>query len=210
MICKNDIITCSKKEMKTKLIPILSVLVCTLCFGLEETPGLPESRKGGYEMKKGEILKVYSAEQDGATYRAYVVEWNGGEVVVSDPLGSTDKKAGEVISFMANRTELNQQGREIKILQFMMLEFSSFNPHEIESNAEIDNSMEQVEKLRKEAKEQKNELKALEQRLEKRRNNELSKEEELQLTRDLEAYQAKLKKYRAKLKSITERSKQSE
>ena len=195
--------------MKTKLVINLLCLISSLAFSMEENHGLPESMKGGYEMKKGEILKVYSAEQDGATFRAYVVEWNGREVVVSDPLGSTDKKAGDVISFMANRVEMNQQGKDIKMLQFMLFEFPSFDSSAVRPNVDVEDSMEQVENLRKEKKEQDIEQKALEQRLEKRRNNELTEEEEEQLRKDLESFQTKLKNYRIKLESITEMSNQS-
>ncbi|NBC66715.1 MAG: hypothetical protein GVY07_13795 [Bacteroidetes bacterium] len=196
--------------MKTKLIISLLGLTSSFAFSMEENHGLPEGMKGGYEMKKGEILKVYSAEEGGATFRAYVVEWNGSEVVVSDPLGSTDKKAGEVISFMANRVEMNQQGRDIKMLQFMLFEFPSFDATAHHSNAEINSSMERVEELRGEQKELKIEQEALEKRLKKRRNKELSEVEEQQLTRDLEAHQAKLKKQQAEFKSTTERFNQSE
>lgn len=118
--------------MKIRLITSLLTLLYTFSFATEPTFNFPEGMKGGFEMETGEILKVYSAELEGARFRAYVVEWNGEEIIVSDPTGSSDKAEGEIISFMANKIEFNQEGKEIKILQFMTVDFPIFDDPTVE------------------------------------------------------------------------------
>lgn len=89
-------------------------------------PALPIGMTGGYETAQSKIVKVYSAEQEGARFRAYVVNWKGNEVIVSDMLGETDKKVGEDITFMAQRIEIPQDDEKIRLLQFMILELPEF------------------------------------------------------------------------------------
>lgn len=153
-------------------------------------------------MKEGRILKVYSAEQEGASYRAYVVEWNGKEVVVSDPLGSTKLEEGDTLSFMANRTEFKQFGRDIKVLQFMLIEkpVMSQIQFDIEQDEQL---MKEVEALRAKAADQKKKVEVLEKRLEKKRNNELSEIEEKQLKEDLEAFKGELEAQQHSYESFT-------
>jgi hypothetical protein len=43
------------------------------------------------------VLKVYAANDGEALFRAYVVEWKGQEVIVSDNLVRTDYKVGDTI-----------------------------------------------------------------------------------------------------------------
>ena len=89
---------------------------------LPATPGMPAGMTGAYETLKTKILKVYAAEDKGATYRGYVVNWKDQEIVVTDPLGKTDKKEGEEITFMAQRIEVPMGNENIKMLQFMVME----------------------------------------------------------------------------------------
>ena len=89
-------------------------------------PALPIGMTGDYETVQSKITKVYSAEEEGARFRAYVVNWKGNEVIISDPLGETDKKVGDDVTFLAQRIEIPQDNEIIRLLQFMILELPEF------------------------------------------------------------------------------------
>lgn len=60
--------------------------------------------KGGFEIVEGVVLKVYSAQDQGAQFCSYVVNFKGQEVVVSEfNTASGEKKIGDKITFIANR-----------------------------------------------------------------------------------------------------------
>jgi len=48
-----------------------------------------------------EVLKVFSAKDGDAVFRAYLVKWKGQEVIASDPLAKSDYKVGEMITVLA-------------------------------------------------------------------------------------------------------------
>jgi hypothetical protein len=72
------------------------------------------------------VKKVYSAESEGAHYRAYVVDWQDTEVVAIDTLGNTDLKTGDAITIMVQRVEMPLGERTIRLLQFLAIDFSAF------------------------------------------------------------------------------------
>jgi hypothetical protein len=79
--------------------------------------------KTSSETLQGEILKVYAADDEGLHFRAYVVHWKDREVIVSDMLGTSDKKEGDTITFMVHRMEMpHRNGTVTKKLDFMLLE----------------------------------------------------------------------------------------
>ena len=89
----------------------------------EEVPGLPEGMNTSFTIHKGKIIKVYSAEEKGASFRAYVVKWKEQEVIVSDPLSDgKKKKEGDSIRFMAQRIEIEDEDGKMKMLQFMLID----------------------------------------------------------------------------------------
>ncbi len=71
-------------------------------------------------------LKVFRADDKGARFRAYLVRWKDFEVVVSDPLGTTDKKEGDMITFMAQRIEMPRGAQKISTLHFLIMDLGSF------------------------------------------------------------------------------------
>ncbi len=114
--------------MQKKLFPmtILAALILTVAIAQDSQPPqpvLPAGMAGGFETAQSKVIKVYSAEEDGARFRAYVVNWKDNEVIVTDVLGRTHKKVGDTITFMANRIEMPQGEEDIKLLQFMIMEF---------------------------------------------------------------------------------------
>ena len=76
--------------------------------------------KGNYEMVDGDVLKVYSMEDQGAKFCAYVVKYKGKEVIVSDVLHTTpEKKEGDKVTFMVQHMEMPRGTEKINIIQFI-------------------------------------------------------------------------------------------
>ncbi|MFZ2653415.1 MAG: hypothetical protein WAX69_00735, partial [Victivallales bacterium] len=71
------------------------------------------------EMIEAQVLKVYSSEDDGARFKAYVVKWKDAEVVVTDPMGTSAKKEGDTIKVAVMRMEMPGRG---KMIRFMLAE----------------------------------------------------------------------------------------
>ena len=67
------------------------------------------------EMTDATILKVFSAEDGGAKYKAYLVKWKNQEVVVTDMFGS-NLKEGDTMKVMVMVIDMPTLG--IKMLQF--------------------------------------------------------------------------------------------
>jgi len=64
-------------------------------------PGLPPGTQA--ERAEAQILKVYSVDDQGAKFRAYVIKHKGSDVIVSDDLAKTDYKVGDKIDYVAMR-----------------------------------------------------------------------------------------------------------
>ena len=77
--------------------------------------------KGKAEVAEAEILKVYTMEDQGATFRAYAVKYKGNEVIVSDDLATTNKKVGDKITILATRVEVPLGDRKIHSLSFSIM-----------------------------------------------------------------------------------------
>jgi len=89
---------------------------------LDALPGLLAGMKGSYETLDSEVLRVYRADHDGARFRAYIVKWKDQEVVVSDPLSSTDKNVGDKITFIAQTIEMPVGEKKVSMIQFMIVD----------------------------------------------------------------------------------------
>ena len=81
--------------------------------------------KGSYETVEGQIVRVFSVEDEGAKFRAYQVNWKEHEIIVQDTLGRTDKKEGDLLTFMVTRGELPHGNQKIRFLQFIPMEFGA-------------------------------------------------------------------------------------
>lgn len=55
---------------------------------------------GEYIVERSQVKKVFTASSDGHRFIAYMVDWNGNDVIVSDSLARSDFKVGEEISFL--------------------------------------------------------------------------------------------------------------
>ena len=112
--------------MMVTAIALLSVTTLASTEMQSNKAMMPPGMKGGYETIEAKVLKVFGADDKGARFRAYLVKWKDFEVVVSDPFGTTDKKAGDMITFMAQRIEIPQGEKKIATLQFMIMDFGAF------------------------------------------------------------------------------------
>ncbi|HCE44944.1 MAG TPA: hypothetical protein DET40_15500 [Lentisphaeria bacterium] len=98
----------------------------------QKEPAIPAGMTGGYETVQGKVLKVYSAKDNGAQFRAYAVKWKDQEIIVSDTLCTSNKKEGDTITFMAQRMEMPHGEQKLKLLHFMIMEFPGLSGHDIE------------------------------------------------------------------------------
>jgi len=87
------------------------------------TNEMPVKLKGNFETVQTKVLKVFAVEDNEAKFRAYLVKWKDFEVIVQDPLARTDKKEGELITFMVNRSELSQGEQKSSLLSFVIFDF---------------------------------------------------------------------------------------
>jgi hypothetical protein len=104
---------------------ILLASLMVVLFGsgtqAQQPPAMPPGATGKAEMSEAEILKVYTMQDQGATFRAYVVKYKGNEVVVSDDLATTTKKVGDKVTMMATRVELPLPTGKIHTLNFKVM-----------------------------------------------------------------------------------------
>lgn len=63
-----------------------------------------------FVVERGPVKKVFETESDGHRFVAYMVEWNGTDVIVSDTLAHSDFKAGDEISFLVMKNKREGAG----------------------------------------------------------------------------------------------------
>ena len=79
------------------------------------------STMASMQLMNGEVLRVYSSEENGAKYLAYVVSYKGNEVVVTDVMQIGDpKKVGDKINFASQQLEMPPKSGK-KVLQFSVM-----------------------------------------------------------------------------------------
>lgn len=67
---------------------------------------LPAGTQSSFDTEEATVLKVFSAVQGEHRFVAYLVKWQGFEVIVSDPLARSNFKVRDTIRFMAQRIDL--------------------------------------------------------------------------------------------------------
>lgn len=105
--------------MKTRAVLCFAVIAVLACSpsNFAEQPA-PKSNSS-HEILEAKVLKVFAAEDDGYRFRAYLVEWNGQEVVISDPLSRSQYKEGDSVPFMVHRHRLARTGESL--LDFILM-----------------------------------------------------------------------------------------
>jgi hypothetical protein len=109
--------------MKTTYV--LLVLVLTVALGAAEKSAPAEA---GNAASAGErmppqrvdlkVLKVFSAKDGAAIFRAYLVEYKGQEVVVSDTLAKTHYREGDTVAVLVMNLPFPQGREEYRLLHF--------------------------------------------------------------------------------------------
>lgn len=112
--------------MKPILIaPLIAALIAQALWAQQFSPSAsPPGVKGKGERAEAEIIKVYAMEDEGATFRAYVVKYKGTEVVVGDTLATTSKKVGDKITFSVTHVEVPFGAGKVRTLSFQILNTS--------------------------------------------------------------------------------------
>jgi len=109
--------------MKTTNVAILAItvgLAVTLFAAEKQATAPPASSPGTHETFKAEVLKVFSATESDAVFRAYLVKWKGQEVIVSDPLVSSDYQAGDTLSVLAMNQPFPKDQAKPRLLHFVV------------------------------------------------------------------------------------------
>jgi len=109
--------------MKAVLATLLLSLGSPLFAQQFTPPSLPPGVKSAGESAEGAVLKVYSMEDQGHTFRAYVVKYKGSEVIIPDNLSTTSKKVGDNVKFVVARVEVPS-----KVGTFNTMSFQIMNP----------------------------------------------------------------------------------
>ena len=109
--------------MKTIILATaISVLTASGICAQQRTPPTPPVGMKA-EQVEAEVLKVYSMEDQGAKYRAYVVKYKGNEVIVSDNMATTNKQVGDKLKLTVFRHEASAGTLKINSLRFEVAGF---------------------------------------------------------------------------------------
>lgn len=104
-----------------KWLGVLVLAATPLTLVAADLPKLPPGVTGSYETVNAPVKSVYTANEGNHKFVAYVVEWKGARVVVSDPLALSDYKVGDTIAFMAQKTTIYKPGQEVASLSFTLI-----------------------------------------------------------------------------------------
>ena len=92
--------------------------------GLEGRLEFSDGSQASFGYETATVIRVFSAEsKNGAVHRAYLVEWQGQQVIVSDVLSDTDKKEGDELRFMVHELEPSDGDGSPATLQFQTFNF---------------------------------------------------------------------------------------
>ena len=119
--------------MRPSIIGILTVIILATCAYGDDSKDLtefdmPGGMTGCFVTVQSEVLKVFSAEDNGARFRAYQVKWKNQDIIVSDMFGITDFQEGDTITFIAQNIEVPADQKKLRMLQFMIMDARAFAP----------------------------------------------------------------------------------
>src|SRR5687767_2626704 len=108
--------------MKVPLLASLLLAVVTLTLSAQQftPPALPPGAKTAGESFDADIVRVYSLDDHGASFRAYVVKYKSSEVSVSDTLAQ-NKKVADKIKVIVARVEFPVAGNKIHTMSFQIM-----------------------------------------------------------------------------------------
>ena len=105
--------------MKKKALP--GVIVTILLFAVGWTMATPFLQEGESERAELRVLKVFSARDGDAVFRAYMVSWKGQEVVVRDTLVKTDYQVGDTARVLVMKHKYPKGGVGPDLLSFAIV-----------------------------------------------------------------------------------------
>jgi hypothetical protein len=100
---------------KLFLVIAITIIVCTV--GWSGTK--PVSPQPGWEVVDLKVVKVFSARDGEAAFRAYLVNWKDQDVVVSDNLIKTDYHVGDTMPVLVIRNKFPNAKPGPDLLSFM-------------------------------------------------------------------------------------------
>ena len=113
--------------MRKRRSPICCVIVMVCMAGLWVTSVTAQKPQAAgvqstFNMVEAPVLKMFSAEEGGHRFVAYLVKWKNSEVVVSDPLARSQFHEGDKITFMAQKVSLPGSPMKVSSLNFTLLD----------------------------------------------------------------------------------------
>ena len=95
-------------------------LLLASAFGVPESqpPPAVAQAAGSHETANLKVLKVFTAKDEEAIFRAYLVEWKGRDVIVEDNLARTDFIAGDKINVLVMKLPYPQGKESYGLLHF--------------------------------------------------------------------------------------------
>lgn len=113
--------------MRKRIVPIQWLILMASMAGFwvtSVTAQTPQTSdvQSTFETVEAPVLKVYSAEEGGYRFVAYLVKWKNSKVVVSDPLARSQFHVGDKISFMAQKVRLSGSPTKVSSLNFILLD----------------------------------------------------------------------------------------
>lgn len=111
--------------MKNKYPAAIAVLAFGLALTLfaaekqaETTTAKTDLEPTSNERFESEVLKVFSAKDGDARFRAYLVKWKGQEVIASDPLVKSDYQVGDTVTVLVINLPNPQGSAGPRLLSF--------------------------------------------------------------------------------------------
>ncbi len=96
-------------------------LTCAVLLSVPAAVSPAPAPRGSHERVDLKVLKVFSAKDGEAIFRAYVVEWKDQEVVVSDGLAKSNSQVGDTISVLVMKNPFPQGKEPYNLLHFTIL-----------------------------------------------------------------------------------------
>jgi hypothetical protein len=102
-----------------KVILSVSALFLNVpCTSAADSPSVPPGERIPPERLELKVLKVFAAKDGEAVFRAYLVQWKGQEVIVSDSLARSSYKEGDTIPVLAMNHPFPQGAESHRLLTF--------------------------------------------------------------------------------------------
>ncbi len=102
-------------------IVVASTTMLGMSHAYSQTPNLSKGTQSTFDTAEAPVLKVFSVEQRGHRFIAYLVKWNDFDVIVSDPLAHSNFREGDTIEFMVQRISLKNAPVGVSTLNFTLL-----------------------------------------------------------------------------------------